>query len=137
VRALIGLLAVGEGPLTADFQRVYNLRLQSVVLDREPDEIFHLVKWLPPDCAYFSHAAHPENLERARALYHWSEEKEILLQIFNVLQHSDYVHTQSGSKTKVPMPDPVPSPRSEVQKAKANDANSIAMSLLKKAKERG
>ena len=129
MKALSDLLEEYEGPLTADFQRVYGLRLVSAVRSRSLDELLDLIRWLPPGSAL--HSAR----EGKPGLFMWTPSEDLLLGIANLVLHNTYTTAQVQSPRKLKAPKSIPSPRGE---SKSNgdkqDANAIARALLEAQK---
>lgn len=111
--------------MTADFQRVYGLRLISAVKGRTFDELADLIKWLPSGSAF--HAAQASNPK----LFGWSATEDMLLGIMNLIVHQTYVIAQVQSPKKIPVPKSIVGPRGD-QKASADkqDMNTIARGFL-------
>lgn len=125
MKALTELLAEYEGPLTADFQRVYNLRLIEAVRSRTWDELVDLIQWLPPGSAY--QASREGNL----ALFSWTAVEDLLLGVANLLQHNTFVTAQVQSTKKIKSPKPISGPRGDKKSSGATqDANAIAKAFL-------
>jgi hypothetical protein len=124
VKALSDLLSEFEDPLTADFQRVYGLRLEDAVRDREVDEILSLVKWLPPGSAlHASRSGKP-------GLLLWTPTEDLLLGIANLVLNNTYVTAQSQSTKKIKVPKSIPSPRGDKTTGDRQDMNAIARGFL-------
>jgi hypothetical protein len=125
VTVLSEFLEQYEGPLTADFQRVYNLRLIDAVRSRTWDELLDLIKWLPPGSAM--HSAR----EGKPALFNWTTTEDLLLGIANLVLHNTYTTAQVQSNKKLKVPKPIPSPRGDTKSSgDKQDANAIARGLL-------
>lgn len=110
-RGMSDLLEVYEGPLTADFQRVYGLRLIQTVVTHELDELLSLITWLPSGCAYHATLESEGDLERARSLLGWTPLQDLTLGLANLVSHQTYVISQTNSSKRLKPPTPVPGPR--------------------------
>lgn len=126
---LADLLEKYEGPLTADFRRVYGLRLQDSVTELEEQELADLIQWLPPGCAFQAMQEANGDLATALRLFLWTSESEMSLWTLNFLQKLVYITEQVHTKAKVSPPEFVPGPRSKPVRKK-NDANAIARQFL-------
>lgn len=124
MKALSDLLDEYEGPLTADFQRVYGLRLIDAVRLRTWDELLDLIKWLPPGSAM--HSAR----EGKPGLFQWTATQDLLLGIANLVLHNTYTTAQVQSPKKLKVPKPIPSPHGTKSSGDNQDANAIARGLL-------
>lgn len=125
MKALSDLLEEFEGPLTADFQRVYGLRLESAVRSRSWDELLDLIKWLPPGSAM--HAAKDGN----PGLFTWTPAEDLLLGIANLVLHNTYTTAQVQSVKKLKVPKPISSPRGDTKSSgDKQDMNAIARGFL-------
>ena len=122
---LSDLLDEYEGPLTADFQRTYNLRLIDAVRSRTWDELLDLIKWLPPGSALNSAR------EGKPGLFDWTPTQDLLLGIANLIQVNTHATAQVQSTRKLPVPKPIPSPRGDTKSSGNNqDMNAIARGFL-------
>jgi hypothetical protein len=130
VKALSDLLSEHEGPLTADFQRVYGLRLIDAVRSRSEAELLDLIQWLPPGCAL--HAARAGKPE----LFDWSTTDDLILGVANLLMHNTYVTAQVQSPKKLKVPKLIPGPRGDSKSSGGNnqDMNAIARGFLNSQK---
>lgn len=125
VKALSDLVEEYEGPLTADFQRVYNLRLIDAVRTRTWDELLDLIKWLPPGSAMSSAR------EGKPGLFSWTPTHDLLLGIANLVLHNTYTTAQVQSSRKLPVPKPISSPRGDTKSSgDKQDMNAIARGFL-------
>lgn len=125
MKALSDLLSEFEGPLTADFQRVYGLRLIDAVRSRSWDELLDLIRWLPPGSAMHSVR------EGKPGLFNWTATEDLLLGIANLVLHNTYTVAQVQSPKKLKIPKPIPSPRGDTKSGGDNrDANAIARGFL-------
>lgn len=125
MKALSDLLFEFEGPLTADFQRVYGLRLIDAVWSRSWDELLDLIRWLPPGSAMHSVR------EGKPGLFNWTATEDLLLGIANLVLHNTYTVAQVQSPKKLKIPKPIPSPRGDTKSSGDNrDANAIARGFL-------
>jgi hypothetical protein len=125
VKALSDLLEEYEGPLTADFQRVYNLRLIDAVRSRTWDELLDLIRWLPPGSAM--HSAR----QGKPGLFTWTATEDLLLGIANLVLHNTYTTAQVQSAKKLPVPKTIPSPHGDTKSSgDKQDANAIARGFL-------
>lgn len=115
-REICDLLDEHEGPLTADFQRVYGLRLRDAVVDRDEDEILDLILWLPAGSA-FRAAYGTVDQTKAMSDYQWQNQEELLLSIANLISVQTHTLRQVNSERRVKPPDLVKSPR-EAKKAR-------------------
>lgn len=132
-RLLLDTLEQYEAPLTADFQRVYGLRLSAAVVERDPEEVLDLIEWLTIGSAYLAVREAKGDRARAHELYGWLTEHDLSLAIANLIAEQTYVLKQINSKKKIPKPDLVPSPRGkteEVKKRGVGDATGMARALL-------
>lgn len=119
------LLSAYEGPLTADFQRVYGLRLIDAVRSRTWDELLDLVQWLPPGSAL--HSAR----EGKPGLFAWTHTDDLILGVANLLMHNTYATIQVQSPKKIKAPKPIPGPRGDTKSSgDKQDANAIARAFL-------
>lgn len=129
MKALSELIEEYEGPLTADFQRVYGLRLIDAVASRSWDELLDLIRWLPPGSAM--HSAR----EGQPGLFTWTPTQDLLLGIANLVLHNTYTTAQVQSPKKLPVPKPIPSPRGDTKSSgDKQDANAIARAFLNSQK---
>lgn len=124
MKALSDLLSEHEGPLTADFQRVYGLRLIDAVRSLSWDELLDLIRWLPPGSAM--HAAR----EGSDGLFTWTPTQDLLLGIANLLSYNTYTTAQVQSPKKLPVPKPIPGPRDKKSSGSKQDMNAIARGFL-------
>ena len=125
MKVLSDLLEEYEGPLTADFQRTYNLRLIDAVRSRTWDELLDLIKWLPPGSAM--HSAR----EGKPGLFTWTPTEDLLLGIANLVLHNTYTSAQVQSARKLPVPKPIPSPHGDTKSSgDKQDMNAIARGFL-------
>jgi len=124
-KALSDLLEDYEGPLTADFQRVYGLRLESAVQERSFDELLDLIKWLPPGSAFqASREGKPE-------LYAWTQNEDLLLALANLLMFNTHTTAQVASSKPLRAPKIIPSPRGDTKSSgDKQDLNAIARGFL-------
>ena len=130
-RMVSDFLARAEGPLTADFQREYGLRLKDAVLARDEDEIIDLITWLPNGSAFSAHVQANGDKTKARSLYTWSSTEDLLLGIANRVSHQTYVVAQTQSTKKLSAPEPVPGPRGKTPNGpKGGNATGMARALL-------
>lgn len=134
-RTLLDLLQGYEGPLTADFQRAYSLRLIGLIETRTYSEIVDLIEWLPAGSAF--HAARIAKGDRAKAheIYGWDRDQSISLGILNVLIKNLYVLQQVNSPKKIPEPSMIDGPLGKTPSGqKKGDAHGMAMAMLKAQK---
>jgi hypothetical protein len=125
VKALSDLLTEFEGPLTADFQRVYGLRLEEAVSSRSWDELLSLINWLPPGSAM--HAAR----EGKPGLFTWTPAEDLLLSIVNLVMYNTYATIQVQTPKKIKTPKSIPGPRGDLKSSgDKQDAGAIARGLL-------
>ncbi len=125
MKVLSQLLTEYEGPLTADFQRVYSLRLIDAVWSRTWDELLDLIRWLPSGSAFVSAR------EGNPGLFSWTATDDLLLGLINLVQHNTYVTAQTQSTKKIKAPKPIPGPRGDSKSSgEKQDANAIAKALL-------
>lgn len=125
MKVLSQLVEEFEGPLTADFQRVYGLRLIDAVASRSWDELLDLIRWLPPGSAM--HSAR----EGKPGLFTWTPAEDLLLGIANLVLHNTYTTAQVQSQKKLPVPKTIPSPRGDTKSSgDKQDANAIARGFL-------
>lgn len=137
-RALSDILTAHEGPLTADFQRVYGLRLVSAVTDRDESELLDLVQWLPRGSATHAAIEARGDGSKARALFGWTPVEDLTLGLVNLIAHQTYVLAQVNSPKKIQAPQPVPGPRGSTPNGpKRSDASAIARGLLAQAQKGG
>lgn len=135
VRALSDLIEKYESPLTADFQRVYGLRLSQAVQERDEDEILDLITWLPAGAALHAYQESNGDLKKALKLYGWDTSNELGLAMVNLVRHQTYVIQQVQSPKKIPVPQMTLGPRPAKKKVPASlDANGIAHGFLQAAK---
>ncbi len=124
-KALSDLLESHEGPLTADFQRVYGLRLEDAIWSRSWDELLSLINWLPPGSAM--HAAR----EGKPGLFAWTPTEDLLIGVLNLIMHNTYVTAQVQSPKKIKQPKPISGPRGDTKSSgDKQDANVIARAFL-------
>lgn len=124
-RALSDILETGEGALTADFQRVYGLRLIDAVVSRTWDELLDLIRWLPPGSAFQA------NREGKLELFYWTPTEDLLLGIANLITHNTYVTAQVQTPKKLKAPKPIPGPRGDTKSSgDKQDMNAIAKMFL-------
>jgi hypothetical protein len=130
-RMLSDFLTKAEGPLTADFQREYGLRLKDAVVDRDEDEVLDLITWLPVSSAFMATLQSNGDKNKARGLYSWSATEDLLLGIANRVSHQTYVVAQTQSTKKLSAPEPVPGPRGKTPNGpKGGNATGMARALL-------
>lgn len=130
-RSLIELLEEHEGPLTADFQREYGLRLQDAVVERSESEIFDLVTWMGKGSALQASIESKGDLKKARTLFGWDMIEELLLGLTNISTHQTYVLQQVNSQKRIQQPKSIPSPRgSKPASNSSSNATGIARALL-------
>lgn len=129
MRVLADLVERFESPLVADFQSVYGLRLVTAIRDREIDEVWDLVVWLPEGSAFRSSYEADGDPDKSRRLFGWTVERDYLLAIVNSVRDQTWVVAQAHSKTKIPPIEPIEGPRS-VKKKSRGDADAMARSLL-------
>jgi hypothetical protein len=135
VKQLADLLEKFEGPLTADFQRHYTLRLESAVVERSEVEVLDLIYWLPQASAFAAVIAANGDRKKARGLIDWDIQSDLMLNLLNTVRHQSYVIAQSSSPKKVAVPKSIPNPRSGSAKPGGRqDANSMAKVLLQSQK---
>lgn len=129
VRTVVDELAQFEGALTADFQRVYGLRLIDCVLSRTPQEVLDLISWLPSDSVY--------KTSKFNRTYEWGTDQELLLAQANLMRELIWVHAQSNSKKRIPRPEPISGPHepSGPKKTGGGDATAFAQALMAQAKK--
>lgn len=129
-------LELYEGELTADFQRVYALRLIDAVIERDPQELLDLIRWLPPDSAFLA-AKQSNSSTQAQQLFQWSTQQDLLLKQVNLTQELIWVLAQVNSKKKIARPEPISGPHGspETKKVSGGDANAFARMLLAQAKK--
>lgn len=128
-RILADLLERYEGPLTADFQRVYGLRLVDAVTDRTEEEILDLVFWLPDGSATMAMKEAGLVKDKARKHFGWTITQELNLALVNLTSYQTYAIAQGQSPRKIPVPKTIPGPSGEKPK-KGQDASAIAHRLL-------
>lgn len=125
VKTLSDVLAKHEGALTADFQRVYGLRLIDAVNARDLDELLNLIQWLPSGSAF--HADRDGKPE----LFGWTPTEDLILGVANLLMHNTYVTAQVQSPKKLKTPKPIPGPRGDTKSSgEKQDMNAIARGFL-------
>lgn len=130
MRTLADFLEEYEGPLTADFQRVYGLRLVSAVEERTTEEITDLIEWLPTGCAFHASMEAKGDTRAARRLFEWDTSKELLLGALNTIRHQSYVIAQVQSPKKIAVPKSVPGPRDKKSSGDKTDMNAIARAFM-------
>lgn len=117
--------------MTADFQRVYGLRLMDAVRSRTWDELLDLITWLPNGSAFQASQEAKGDTKKARALFDWTPTEDILLGIANLVLHNTYVTAQVQSPKKLKVPKPIPSPRGDTKSSgDKQDMNAIARGFL-------
>lgn len=129
-RALSELLIDHEGPLTADFQRIYGLRLQDAVVDRSETEVLDLIVWIPKGSAFHASLEAKGDEDKARKLYGWTSVEELLLGLFNATSTQTYVLQQVNSQKRITQPKPIPGPRGSKPASDGASATGIARALL-------
>lgn len=134
MKGLLSLLAKHEGPITADFQREYGLRLVDAVVTRTVTEIIDLILWLPDHSAFRASIQTDGNVDKALKLFGWTVDKELMLGLLNVARHQTYVLSQVNSPKKIKPPEEIPGPRGKTPVRKSNDANDIARAMLRAQK---
>lgn len=111
--------------MTADFQRVYGLRLIDAVRSRTWDELLDLIQWLPPGSALSSAR------EGKPGLFAWTHTDDLILGVANLLMHNTYATIQVQSRKQLKAPKPIPGPRGDTKSSgDKQDANAIARALL-------
>lgn len=119
-----------EGPLTADFQRHYGIRLLTAVREREFAELLDLVLWLPRDSAFRASVEAKGDETKARQVFGWNAVEDILLGIANMTSHQTYVLQQVNSQRRVQQPKPIVGPRGLKPANSGSNATGIARALL-------
>lgn len=111
--------------MTADFQRVYGLRLIDAVQSRTWDELLDLIQWLPPGNALnAARAGKPE-------LFAWTHTDDLILGVANLLIHNTHATIQVQTPKKLKAPKPIPGPRGDTKSSgDKQDATAIARALL-------
>lgn len=100
------------------------------------DEIEDLILWLPDRSAFRSSFQVKKDGD-PRMDWIWSDEKELLLSVINLLITQTHVIQQVQSAKKIKPPESVPSPRDQGQKpAQRPDADNQARAMLAAAKAR-
>lgn len=136
VKGLLRLLAEYESPLTADFQRVYGLRLRDAVLERTTDEIGDLILWLPPESS-FPVRYRAKNLEDGLARWAWPVDHELMVHVLNLLMTQTHVIQQVNSAKKLKPPTLIDVSREGQKPSRSRpDADSTARALIAEAKAR-
>lgn len=102
--------------MTADFQRVYGLRLRGVLETYPEDEILDLVLWLPSDSA-FRVSLRTRDPQKAQALLGWDVNSDLMLLLANLLQANTHATVQVASTKKVTAPKPIPHPMDKPKKS--------------------
>lgn len=134
-RSLLDLLSSFESPLTADFQRVYSLRLVDVVTTRDENEILSLVEWLPAGSALHASIEAKGNETKAHQLFGWDVNSDLQLGVANLVQNMSYILHQANSQKRVTPPEPISGPRdADKRKRGSNDAGGMARALLQAQK---
>lgn len=130
MKGLLRLLAEYESPLTADFQRVYGLRLRDVVLERTPSEVGDLVLWLPSDSAFRVRYGEKSETDAAKR-WAWSDENELLLSLVNLTIAQTHILRQVNSTKTLKAPDLLESPREGQKPSRTRtDADTTARAML-------
>lgn len=135
VKGLLRILADHEGALTADFQRVYGLRLADAVLTRTLPEIEDLIVWLPAESSFRAQFLAKGKMDVAQREWSWSQEKELLLALVNLITHQTYIISQANSAKRIQPPQLIDSPRGQAP-AKRGDADTQARALIAAARAR-
>ena len=120
-----------ESALTADFQRVYHLRLVDAVRERTTQELWDLVVWMPSGSVFGSLCEANGDERKAAELFGWTRSEEMLLGLVNLASEQTWVIAQSHSKKPVPTPVPVPGPRT-IRKTPKNSAHTVARGLMQR-----
>jgi hypothetical protein len=121
--------------LTADFQRVYGLRLVLAVETHDEDELLELVIWLPAASALHSCIEAKGDPTKARQLFGWDAQADLSLGIANLIAHQTFVLAQVNSQKRITEPEPITGPRaSHKPRSNLNDAGGIARALLQAQK---
>jgi len=137
-RMLADLLAEYEGPLTADFQRVYGLRLSHTVVTHEMGELEDLILWLPNGSAFLAAKEAKGDKRKARELFGWTVLEDLALGLANISAHQTYVVAQVNSPKRLTAPKPVNGPRGKTPEGPKNSsATGIARALLQAQKKGG
>lgn len=111
--------------MTADFQRVYGLRLIDAVRLRTFDELLDLIKWMPPGSAFVAAR------EGKPGLFTWTPTQDLLLALANLILYNTYTTAQVQSVKKLKVPKSIPSPRGDTKSSgDKQDANAIARGFL-------
>lgn len=118
-REVLDLVETHEGPLTADFQRVYGLRLRDTVCSHDEGELLDLILWLPSGSAFRASYGN-EDQGKAMVNYQWANEEELLLSIANLIAVQTHTLRQVNSERRVRPPDLVKSPREAKRAHKSN-----------------
>lgn len=115
---------------------MYALRLIDVVVERDPQEVLDLIRWLPPDSAFLA-AKRATTPTQAQQLFQWSTQQDLLLKQVNLTQELIWVLAQVNSKKKIAEPKPISGPHGspETNKVSGGDATAFAHALLAKAKK--
>jgi hypothetical protein len=124
--AIASLLEEYEGPLTADFQRFYTLRLADTVVSREHQEVLDLIRWMPPGSAFQAAREAKGEDDRALQIFHWTIAEDLLTTL--LVQTQVLIHAHSSKKVTFP---PLPkNPRDTKTRRKGGDAAAMARQFL-------
>lgn len=134
-REILSALRVGEGALTADFQREYHMRLVDAVNTLPDDELLNLINWLRADSAYMTLRRANNDALKARSLMGWDVNTDVLFQILNLSQHQIYMTAQAASSKKLAPPEPLKHPLAEKSRSGNGDASAFAKSFLASARK--
>jgi hypothetical protein len=118
-----------ESALTADFQRVYHLRLADAIQDRTVEEIWDLIVWLPDGSIFRSLSEADGDERKAAQLFGWTRTDDLILGLVNLASEQTWVIAQSHSKKPIPPPAIQPGPRGS-RKPPKDSAHNTARSLM-------
>lgn len=122
--------------MTADFQRVYGVRLVDAVENREVQEIIDLITWLPPDSALKASVRAKGDPTKALSLFQWGAPEVLMLAQVNLLREVVWVTAQVNSKKNITRPEPISGPDDKPNTGGSRgDANSMARALLSAARK--
>jgi hypothetical protein len=96
--------------------------------------LLDLIEWLPSGSALHSCLEAGGDLVKARKLFGWSIQEELLLALVNRASVQTYILAKVNGAKNVPKPDIEYGPRGKKPQGGKSDVNSIAQGLLKQQK---
>lgn len=129
-REILKHLRKFEGPLTADFQHHYSLRLAEVLTSRTTGEIFDLIVWLPEGTAFRAAQEADGDSDKMYQLYGWNRHLDAMINLVNIGMNQSWMFAAAHSKSKIDKPEMISGPREMNKKKPSGDVLSYAKRLL-------